>query len=141
MGTTIAMNASMRIRIAGAFALVACSLFGCHRQAAWGPTGRIDIPSQTCVDGALQRDPERSVLPAAAERFQAGCDDGDPAACSLLGLMHERGLAVKQDDRIARSLYQRACEAGNRLGCIHLKRAEITFPFLMPTQEKLLAKH
>jgi TPR repeat protein len=73
------------------------------------------------VDKALQRNPDPTILAEAVARFEAGCRAGDPAACSLLGVMHERGLAVRQDSIAARTLYRRACRAGNEIGCAHLE--------------------
>ena len=101
------------------FLLAACALGGCAPLRSFP---RIDVATQACVDRALHNDPERSVLAEAAERFGVGCDAGDAAACSLLGVMRERGLAMRADIADARALYQRACQAGNAIGCAHLQR-------------------
>lgn len=92
----------------------------------------IDAEAQECVDGALHRDPDRTVLHDAWKRFDQGCRAGDPAACSLLGVMHERGLTVRSDLQAARGLYERACKAGNSLGCMHFHRARRSLAFTMP---------
>lgn len=115
----------MDTRLAGAitFALVASALLGCNAPSLVGPIYAIDARSQECVDGALQRHPDPAILADAVVRFDLGCRAGDPAACSLLGLMHDQGLAVPQNTAKAVALYARACNAGNRLGCAHLNQA------------------
>jgi TPR repeat protein len=100
------------------FLLAACALGGC----ALPRVPVIDASMQECVDHALRNGPDPTVLVDAAARFDAGCEAGDPAACSLLGLMRERGLAMRPDLPGARALYQRACRAGNTIGCVHLHR-------------------
>jgi TPR repeat protein len=122
----------MTIRTAGVLALVA-GLLGCNAPSLgrhFSKLRYIDSRSQECVDGALRRDPDPTVLVEAAERFDAGCRAGDPAACSLLGVMHDRGLAVVQDSAAARKLYARACSAGNKLGCTHLVHSNVLPPNL-----------
>lgn len=117
---------------AGALMLVAAGVVsGCV------PVPFIDAAHHECVDGALQRNPDPTVLKDAVERFEAGCKIGDPAACSLLGLMHERGLAMPVDRPRARELYEQACRAGNKIGCGHLRDSEavtarVVEAFVMP---------
>lgn len=79
--------------------------------------------AQRCVENALRRAPDPDVLPAARARFERACDNGDPAGCSSLGVMYERGLVVAKDGRRAATLYQKACKGGNDAGCVHLGRA------------------
>lgn len=87
---------------------------------------------QACADGALRGSPEPSVLPLAFTRFKEGCDLGDPAACSLLGVMYERGLAIPRSATTARSLFARSCNAGNHLGCSNLLQTAGLPPLPMP---------
>lgn len=138
-------------RIAAILALTAAGLFGCAAPATTGlpaqsakPSSvpRISARMQACVDGALRRNPDLTVLAEAVTRFDEGCRDGDPAACSLLGVMLERGLAVPQDESAARNLYNRACEAGNEIACAHLAGVSASFGFGTPqlSSSELTAK-
>lgn len=126
----------MRALLTATFATALLALTGCAG-FGYGPVEPIDLYHQTCVDGALQRNPDPTILADAVARFGAGCDQGDPAACSLLGLMHERGLSVKQDPTRARALYTQACNAGNKLGCAHLNGTAtvpaVEFPAFSPS--------
>jgi hypothetical protein len=56
----------------------------------------------------------------AASRYGDACDDGDLAACTLLGLMYERGAGVAADPNRAAGLYEAACEGGQLRACINL---------------------
>lgn len=129
----------MRTLLSATFATALFALTGCGAGFRYGPVEPIDLAHQTCVDAALQRNPDPALFVDAVARFEAGCDQGDPAACSLLGLMHERGLSVKPDQARARALYTRACDAGNKLGCAHLSGTaapppiSLEFPPFIPT--------
>lgn len=112
------------------FLLAACALGGCALPRSVKP---IDPSMHACVDRALQNGPDPTVLADAAVRFDEGCDAGDAAACSLLGLMRERGLAMRADLTGARELYQRACRAGNTIGCVHLHRTSWGVGLLLGT--------
>lgn len=109
----------MKTTRASLFLLAVCALGGCALPSS---PRAIDAPTHACVDRALQNDPDRTVLREAADRFEAGCEAGDAAACSLLGVMRERGLAMHADITRARALFQRACRAGNAIGCRHFQR-------------------
>lgn len=113
---------SARIAKALLVCLAAFGMFGCMSQPSiHGKLPRIGEASQKCVDGALHNHPPAWALRDAFTRFQMGCRIGDPAACSLLGVMHERGLVVEKDMLAAQKLYARACSAGNQIGCDHLR--------------------
>lgn len=61
--------------------------------------------------------------PAAAQdkdSFQRRCDEGDLAACNILGLMYETGSGVGQNMGRAREIYREACEAGETAACTSL---------------------
>ena len=47
----------------------------------------------------------------AAARYQQACDGGDAAACTVLGLMYERGAGVGQDPVRAARLLRRGLRA------------------------------
>jgi hypothetical protein len=57
---------------------------------------------------------------AAAARYRQSCDDGDGAACVVLGMMYERGAGVQRSAPRAVGLYQRACDVGELRGCVNL---------------------
>ncbi len=75
---------------------------------------------QKCVECALKRAPDPASLPSAATTFREHCDDGDPATCSVLGVMYEQGRGVLQDHRMAMQLYEVACNDRNGQGCANL---------------------
>jgi hypothetical protein len=52
--------------------------------------------------------------------YQQACDDGDPEACNVFGLMYQFGESVPQDPARAAVLFQRACEGGLLVGCTNL---------------------
>src|SRR5262249_16219529 len=47
------------------------------------------------------------------------CDKGDVAACTQLGVLHEEGRGVARDGRRAVSLFEKACQASDELGCAY----------------------
>jgi TPR repeat protein len=69
---------------------------------------------QACVETAIRRgappDPEQLA------HFEAQCARGDAAACSILGVMHERG----EDNARAWLLFGGACRSGNARACANL---------------------
>lgn len=102
--------------------LLGAATSGCGIQ--WmrhGPLGHYD--QQLCVETALRRNPDPATLASAYARFEAGCQEGDAAACSTLGVMYERGLHVKQSVPRAVRLYDRACKGDNGGGCVNLGMA------------------
>ncbi len=138
LGTRIAEVLYVTRTFATTLLLTAIGTFGCAGPAT---IRFIEVGAQECADNALQRNPDRTILNDAVQRFDSGCSIGDPAACSLLGVMFERGLAVRMDLQEARKLYDRACKRGNRLGCYHLRRTDAAALFLMPNAADIAAKN
>ena len=94
---------------------------GCGQIGPFGQTATFpDYERQLCVETALRRSPDMGAVDLAFERFSHACEDGDPAACSALGVMYEQGLGTAVDDRRAAALYEMACKAGNEGGCLNL---------------------
>ena len=54
--------------------------------------------------------------------YEALCDEGDLVACSVLGLLYERGTGVERDPARAVELHARACRGGEPSGCANLGR-------------------
>jgi TPR repeat protein len=52
--------------------------------------------------------------------YKAGCD-ADPAHCVNLGNAYGDGRGVKKDLAMAKQLYDKACQAGDKIGCDNLK--------------------
>ncbi len=82
--------------------------------------GFSDDQQQECVEAALRGDPDTASLPGALSRFTRGCDTGDPAACSALGVMYETGHQVPMSASRAFELYDAACKADNDVACVNL---------------------
>lgn len=62
-----------------------------------------------------------SVFAQDKDNFQRRCDEeGDVAACNILGLMYETGSGVGRDVHRAQELYQETCDAGETAGCTGL---------------------
>lgn len=105
-------------------AVVGCLwMTGCSTQREAGTpvdVAWIKPEMQACAERALRNGPDPSDLPLAFTRFTEGCDRGDPAACSLLGVMYERGMAIPASPRRARSYFARSCSLGNHFGCSNL---------------------
>ena len=99
-----------------AAALIACVLLG-------GCANSLDRDRQYCLECALRRTPHSLDDRDAAAQFREGCEAGDAASCSVLGVMVEQGRSGPPDPRAAAHLYQRACVAGNAWGCVNLGRA------------------
>jgi hypothetical protein len=78
--------------------------------------------SQACVEEALRRQPDPSLLESAGAEFELGCRASDAAACSALGVLDELGLGRPRSQAAAHSHYDRACKAGNQRGCVNLGR-------------------
>lgn len=73
---------------------------------------------QRCVETAIRRG-----APPDAEQlahFEAQCARGDAAACSILGVMHERGETSPWNATRAWLLYDGACKQGNARACANL---------------------
>jgi TPR repeat protein len=55
---------------------------------------------------------------AAVAAFKRACDGGGAHGCDLLGRTLAQGRGVTRDDDVeAAKLYDKACEAGDLLGC------------------------
>ncbi len=80
--------------------------------------------SQACVEEALRRAPDPSLIPAAATEFELGCKGNDAGACSALGVLYELGIGRAKSYAGAHKSYERACKAGNQRGCVNLGRLE-----------------
>ncbi len=56
----------------------------------------------------------------AAGYYRQGCDQGDPRACTNLGVMFENAQGVYRDEVKAAELYSRGCDGDDSLGCTYL---------------------
>ena len=106
----------------GSSGLVGC---GGVASANLGPTGA-GLDPQVCVEAALRGHPDPEVVRDALYQFSDGCDRGDAASCSALGVIYERGVSVPADPRRAVELFERACSEGNDPGCTNLARAYVS---------------
>ncbi|MFO0553592.1 MAG: hypothetical protein U0271_34740 [Polyangiaceae bacterium] len=88
---------------------------------SWTQAG-LDRRSQNCIEEALRRNPDPSLLPGVAAALEAHCGEGNPADCSALGVMYELGMERPHDAAKAKLLYARGCEAGNQRACVNLDR-------------------
>ena len=70
--------------------------------------------SQACVEESLRRNPRSPDAVAAAIAMDVACREGDPAACSVHGLMLQLGAGTAEDGARARALFTHACGAGNQ---------------------------
>jgi TPR repeat protein len=77
--------------------------------------------AQGCAEHALRNHPDPQAVRASAVAFTRACDDGEAAACSALGVIYEVGLGVAPDPSRAQFLYEAACTAHNRRGCMNLR--------------------
>ncbi|MEO1549995.1 MAG: hypothetical protein AAFR93_06135, partial [Pseudomonadota bacterium] len=68
---------------------------------------------------ALEATPQRSLLGAYVLR--PSCDAGDGAACLFIAQMRQ----VSPHKQVARRLYQQACDAGMREGCLRLTVGDV----------------
>ena len=82
--------------------------------------------ARTCVENALRRSPDPSILADALARFSEACTAREAAACSALGVMFELGRGTPVDRERARSLYTEACTAREPHGCANLGELLIT---------------
>ncbi len=80
---------------------------------------RVQFDTQACVESALRRGGDQPTLTMARDKFRDDCQAGDAAACSQLGVMYEKGLAVEQSIERARDLYSGACDQANTAGCVN----------------------
>ncbi|MBW2456220.1 MAG: sel1 repeat family protein [Deltaproteobacteria bacterium] len=94
--------------------LIVTTLLGCG--------GSLATAEQGCVECSLRRHEPGATPPDAVARFETDCGAGDPASCSVLGVMYEVGRGVPQDRKRAKSLFQEACQHGNPTGCVNLGR-------------------
>lgn len=85
----------------------------CERGASAGCTAL----AHGLVGGLHEGRPD---LPSALPLFEQACQQDDPAACTALGQLHQRGIGVPYDMAAATALFQRACAAGDGLGCADL---------------------
>ena len=60
-----------------------------------------------------------------ARDLAAQCDSGDAAACNDLGWRVRQGDHVLADWRHAAELFERACDAGEGMGCVRLARLHV----------------
>ncbi|WP_223646451.1 sel1 repeat family protein [Corallococcus sp. EGB] len=56
----------------------------------------------------------------AAPLYRRACELGTSTGCIALGMLHHRGLGVRQDDAKALKLFQRACELDSPRHCLFL---------------------
>ena len=56
--------------------------------------------------------------PGAVESFTKGCEGGEPTSCMQLGAMYKEGKGVKKkDEKKAKELMKKACDAGLKDAC------------------------
>lgn len=53
----------------------------------------------------------------AANLWQKACEGGDMLGCKNLGVLYDQGQGVRQDKRVAKEYYGRACDLGDQNGC------------------------
>ncbi|WP_407932153.1 tetratricopeptide repeat protein [Campylobacter sp.] len=57
-------------------------------------------------------------LDKAAQLLKKACDGGERSGCGGLGVMYEQGYGVRQDKRLAKEYFSKACDLGEqKLGC------------------------
>jgi TPR repeat protein len=104
----------LKLALAACIALVASACGGIQ-----SPNAKKPFDPQSCVESALRRGPDSSVMPMAFKSFAADCKAGDSVGCSALGVMYEGGLGVARDEVQAKRLFWQACQAGNVQGCVN----------------------
>jgi len=52
--------------------------------------------------------------------YEKECNQGDAAACTMLGILYAKGDGVAKDIQRAIELYRKACDAGDAWGCSNL---------------------
>jgi TPR repeat protein len=117
------ISREMSLRIVSS--CVALCLAGCE-EPSFGPAGfdgRFD--RQACLEQALRRNPDPTMVETARATMETECHQGSPAACSAFGVMYEVGAGVPTNTKRAVALYEFACRAGNDLGCTNLAVARI----------------
>jgi uncharacterized protein len=82
--------------------------------------------SQACVEEALRRDPTTEEAALARTIMEEACKQGDPKACSVLGVAYELGAGGDVSPDRARAFYRHACSGGNQRACGNLARLELT---------------
>src|SRR5262245_23819396 len=71
---------------------------------------------------------ERAAAQNVQETYRRGCEGGEVASCTLLGLIYETGAGGQRDLPRAMELYGRACDFGIEVGCTRLALAQATPP-------------
>lgn len=84
------------------------------------PASSLSADRQRCIECALRahRAPEAAAI--MAKRLTGECEAGDARACSILGVMYERGTGRMYRPDMAAHLYRRACQGGNLPSCVNL---------------------
>lgn len=88
-------------------------------------SNRVDVAgvkydAQECVEDALRNRPDPAAVSDAAVAFARACQEGEAAACSVLGVMYELGRGFPVNAPYARTLYGGACETQNLRACGNL---------------------
>jgi TPR repeat protein len=78
--------------------------------------------AESCGRLALTMLKEGAQGSAVVDRLEQGCSAGLGAACATLGDVFDQGRGVEKSNERAALAYQRACDAGDVLGCIWLAR-------------------
>ncbi|NUP14366.1 MAG: sel1 repeat family protein [Polyangiaceae bacterium] len=76
--------------------------------------------AQGCVEDALRKNPDPTLAVQVKAELELGCRARDAGACSALGVTKELGIGEPKNLRAARNLYDRACQRGNKRGCVNL---------------------
>jgi len=68
-------------------------------------------------------EPPATVMQALHTVENACNSGGEPHACTALGLMRARGSGIDRDEKVAASLFTKACESGDVVSCDRLGKA------------------
>jgi TPR repeat protein len=95
-----------------------------------------------CVNFATSRswgsDPPENVAHAVLAVQDACVSAGQARACAALGKMRARGSAIERDEKLAASLFDRACTGGDVHACEELGRAYLQGDGVTPDDDQAL---
>ena len=63
-----------------------------------------------------------AVLKKALTLLPKACDGGDASSCLSLGFLYELGRRIPKDLVKAKTCFEKACKAGEEMGCVGVKR-------------------
>ena len=79
-----------------------------------------DYFRKACKSGYTQGCKLYNTLNNPVQEFTKGCDAGNIEYCYNLAKMYRQGEIAQQDDKKAKSFYNKACENGHKPGCFEL---------------------